>query len=244
MREMGFLSRKLTAKLHHFSFRESTTWNWDTVRSLFQTSTYHRWKQCPEPQVAVGVRYSPQSVASETDINAYAEAKVLRMEAERRLSKEGHTTAETGEELMSTGNTESQQDHLSTVPRGASTPMDEERATSTSLTALESALRIATASDSQLPELLPTLGEDHGDIVTIIPQSEDDNESSINEKPALPNNEPKVWFLADLSEGEETVEEASNAGSLSLYGIIPSATESGAEGEHETGSNALSQRDT
>ena len=90
------------------------------------------------------------------------------------------------------GTTEAQQDHLSSVPRGASTaiPIDEEGASNTSLTALKSALRIATASDSQLPEPLSTSREDHGGIVTIIPQSEDDNESSVYEVPALPNNEP------------------------------------------------------
>ena len=72
--------------------------------------------------------------------------------------QEGHAAAETREQLELTGTIEAHQDHLSTVPRCTSTPIsvDEEGASNTSLTALESAPRIAIASNSRLPELLPT----------------------------------------------------------------------------------------
>ena len=116
---------------------------------------------------------SPRSADSEPDVNAYAEAMVRSMEAEQHLSQKGHVVAETGEESELTRAIEAPQDHLSAVPRGTSTP------------ALESALRIAIASNSQQLELLPTSMQEHEDTAKTVPQSEDDNESSVYEVPAL-----------------------------------------------------------
>ena len=61
--------------------------------------------------------------------------------------------------------------------------------------------------------------------------------------PAVPNNEPKVRLLPDLSEGETTAEETSNVGSHSLYGSIPGVNESGAEVEDKSGPNTSLQQE-
>ena len=66
-------------------------------------------------------------------------------------------------------------------------------------------------------------------------QSENDNTSSVYEVPALPNSEPKVRFLADLSEGEKTSEETCSLEKPALYGHVPEIDESGAEAGDESG---------
>ena len=118
---------------------------------------------------------------------------------------------------------EGQTDQSVPIPRGASTPIPvgETEDSHLSLTALESALVIATSSGSQYPELLTAAEEVQGDQFRTAPQSEEDNTSSLYEVPALPGNEPKVRFLADLSEGEKTSEETSSLGKLALNGHIP-----------------------
>ena len=65
-------------------------------------------------------------------------------------------------------------------------------------------------------------------------QTDDDNDSSVYEVPALPSNDPKVRFLTDLSESEETAEETSPVGQIQLYGNIPNTSESGTEAGKES----------
>ena len=121
------------------------------------------------------------------------------------------------------------------IPRGASTPISigEAEESQLSLTALETAVVVAGSSGSQYPELLTATEETQGEQSKTAPQSEDDN--SVYEVPALPGNEPKVRFLADLSEGEKTSEETSSLGRPALYGHIPGIDESGTEAGDESG---------
>ena len=96
-----------------------------------------------------------------------------------------------------------------------------------SLTQLESTLRVATTSRTQLPELLSThdLSREHSGPSNL--QSNEDNDSSIYEVPALPSGEAIVRFLADLSEAEKTTEEASHVDLPFFMGIIQSFSSQG-----------------
>ena len=64
-------------------------------------------------------------------------------------------------------------------------------------------------------------------------QSNEDNDSSVYEVPALPSGETRMRFLADLSEAEKTTEEASHVDLPILYGKNPITSESGTEGGNE-----------
>ena len=97
---------------------------------------------------------------------------------------------------------------------------------------------------SQLPQLLPTSQKDPENSATTVAQIDDDNETSMYEVPALPSSGPRVRFLVDSSEGEETVEKASKPDCPLLYASIPNVSESGTEarGEKVSGTTKLPQR--
>ena len=101
------------------------------------------------------------------------------------------------------------------------------------LTQLKYTLRVAATSRTQLPELLPAhdLSREHSDPSNL--QSNEDNDSSVYEIPALPSGEARVRFLADLSEAEKTTEKTSHIDLPVFYGNIPIASESGTEGGDE-----------
>ena len=199
----------------------------------------------PEILAPASAFSSPQSVTSEVDVNSFAEAMVPRMEPKQGASQENQAIDEKEGESMSTEALEWQTDQSVPIPRGTSTPFFVEEAGEShlSLTALESALVIATSSNSQYPELLTATMEDRGHQFKTAPQSEDDNTSSLYEVPVLPSNEPKVRFLADLSEGEKTSEETCNLGKPALNGHVPGIDESGAEAGDESGSSTPLHQD-
>ena len=199
----------------------------------------------PEVLASASAFYSPQSATSEVDVNSYAGAIVQHLESKQGTDQDNQVTGRKEEELTTPDVLEEQTDQAVLIPRGASTPIPvggtEE--SHLSLTALESALEIATSSGSQYPELLTAAEEVQGDQSRTAPQSEDDNTSSVYEVPALPGNEPKVRFLADLSEGEKTSEGTSSLGKTALYGHIPGIDESGTEAGDESGPNAPHHQD-
>ena len=96
------------------------------------------------------------------------------------------------------------------------------------MAALESGLRVADTSGSQLPELLTLTPTKAAVPASGALSTDDDCESPIYEVPALPTQEHKVRFLTDLSEIENTAEESSSVTCPSLYGGIPGLSESGA----------------
>ena len=110
------------------------------------------------------------------------------------------------------------------------------------LAALESALKVAITSGSQLPELLFTSRLDADNSATPVPLTDDDNKSSVYEVPVLLSNEPEIRFLTDSSEGEKTTEEVSNVGCPTLYESIPTVSESCTEAGDESGFRVQSQR--
>ena len=190
-----------------------------------------------ETPVAANALFSPQSITSEVDVNSYADAVVQRMETQQFASQENRAMGEVDKELESTEIPERQTTQTDPIPRGTSTPIPIEEASDPhlDLTALESALVIATTSNSQYPELLTATKDNGNDLSRTALNSEEDNASSVYEVPALPNNEPKVRFLADLSEGEKTSEETSSFVRPSLYGHIPGLSESEANAGDESG---------
>ena len=120
-------------------------------------------------------------------------------------------------------------------PNLANTPFPPSEGVSldSSLTQLESTLRVATTSRTQLPELLSAHDSSREQSDLSNSRSNEDNDSSIYEVPALPSGEAKVRFLADLSEAEKTAEEVSHVDLPLLYGNNPVASESGTEGGDE-----------
>ena len=184
---------------------------------------------------------SPQSIESEVDVNAYAEAKMHEMEAERSktltqppvenpISAILHTEVSTGDLAPQ-----------ALIPIRSSTPVPEDvvGTSQVSLNALESGLRVVDNPGSQLPELLPATTVDAiTDATEKFPENED-CESSVCEAPVLPIHEPKVRFLADLSEPEKTGGETSSVDCPSLYGEIPGISESGEEVSYQHDATAV-----
>ena len=169
---------------------------------------------------------------------------VQHLESKQGTDQDNQVAGRKEGELTTPDILEEQTDQAVLIPRRASTPIPVGTEEShLSLTALESALVIATSSGSQYPDLLTAAEEVQGDHSRTAPQSEDDNTSSVYEVPALPGNEPKVRFLADLREGEKTSEETSSLGKTALYGHIPGIDESGTEAGDESGPNTPHHQD-
>ena len=186
---------------------------------------------------------SPQSVESEVDVNAYAEAKMHEMEAERSktlvqsladdpITAMSHAEVSTGDQVLQ-----------SIVPVRSSSPITVDAAgtSQASLNALESVLRVVDNPGSQLPELLPASRTDTTAAMTRKSPDDEDCESSVCEVPVLPMHEPKVRFLADFSEVEKTTGETSSVDCRSLYGGIPGISDSGGEMSDHHDVTVLSQ---
>ena len=123
--------------------------------------------------------YSPQSVTSEVDVNSYAEAMVQHLESKQGTDQENQVVDRKEGELTTPDVLEGKTDQSIPLPRGAGTPIPvgETEESHLSLTALESALVIATSSGSQYHELLTAAEEVRGDQSRTVPQSEDDTTS-------------------------------------------------------------------
>ena len=109
---------------------------------------------------------------------------------------------------------------ITTLRTSTPVPATDEWTASASLAALESGLQIAETSASQLPELLPASNQRPMETPGLAIQTDDDNDSSLYEVPALPS--------------EKTVEETSSTGQFQLYGNIPHTSRSGTEAGEES----------
>ena len=196
------------------------------------------------PQASTELSKSPRNADSEPDINDYAEAKIQSMEVEKLTAHEKLATITVEEEmrLLEVDETKRGLQSVTSVRSSTPIPGGDEGASNTSLTALESALRVAITAGSQLPKFLSSTHQDtEGSPTNVVQTDDDDHESSVYEVPALPSTEPKVRFSTDLCEGEKTVEEVSNIGCLPLCGSILSVSESGTEAGDETDSRITTQ---
>ena len=127
----------------------------------------------------------------------------------------------------------------------SSTPLPTDRKVdlSTSLSNLQSVLRVAITSGSKLPELVlatPTFGEEIVTLTTgektVTPQATDDETiSSICDVPALTGNEIQVKYLIYPSESEKTGDDTSELSSSFPFVRRAGGAESGTEGGDEYG---------
>ena len=167
---------------------------------------------------------STHSAASDPDVTSYAESMVQQMQQAQL------TTAQ-------------EEDHPESVPlqsqelvndppglvlttaenRRSSTPIqsDEEEVQEADLSALESALRVIEASESQLPELRNRNDSDQVSASGVQSRTDEDNASSICDIPALPGGDPKVRFAEGLGEEEESTGESRRLVPVELYGRPP-----------------------
>ena len=148
---------------------------------------------------------STGGIDSQTDANVYADATVRRLESSQ-TSEPSVAHVQTSVVLVGTQEPREQRESTPlSSPNLISTPFQPNEAVSLDLdlTQLESTLRVAVTSRSQLPELLSThdLSREHSDPSNL--QCNEDNDSSVYEVPALPSGETRVRFLADLSEAEK-----------------------------------------
>ena len=182
---------------------------------------------------------STRSADSDPDVTSYAESMVQQMQQAQLITAQEDDQSESaqlqGQEpvndppgIMST----------TTENRRSSTPIqsDEEEIQEADLSALESALRVIEASESQLPELRNRNESGPLDGSGVQPRTDEDNASSVCDVPSLPGGDPKVRFTEELGEEEESTGESSRLVPVELYGRPPFGPESGTECERETSS--------
>ena len=189
-----------------------------------------------DPQTVADLLNSPRSADSEKD----SDAKVQSMKSDG-LSSNAGLAALADETLLGIQIEEMASQGLpqiTTLRSSTPIPVTDEWAARTILAAVESGLRFVDTSASQLPELLHARSQNPEGTTATVVQTDDDNNSSVYEVPALPSGDPEVRFLTDLSESEKTVEESSNTGHQQLYRNIPNMSESGIEAGDESTSQA------
>ena len=182
---------------------------------------------------------STHSADSDPDVTSYAESMVQQMQQAQLITAQEDDQLESaqlqGQEpvndppgIMST----------TTENRRSSTPIqsDEEEIQEADLSALESALRVIEASESQLPELRNRDESGPLDGSGVQPKTDEDNASSVCDVPSLPGDDPKVRFTEELGEEEESTGESSRLVPVELYGRPPFGPESETECERETSS--------
>ena len=186
---------------------------------------------------------STHSADSDPDVTSYAESMLQRMQQTQLIA----THEENHPESVPLQSQEQVNDTpglvLTTAEnRRSSTPIqsDEEEVQEADLSALESALRVIEASESQLPELRNKNDSDQVDASGVQSRTDDDNASSICDVPALPGGDPKVRFAEGLGEEEEPTGESSRLVPVELYGRPPFGPEYGTECDGDTSSEGQS----
>ena len=177
---------------------------------------------------------STHSADSDPDVTSYAESTFHRIQQTQLIA----TQEENHPESVPLQSQEQVNDPpglvLTTAEnRRSSTPIqsDQEGVQEADLSALESALRVIEASESQLPELRNKNDSDQVDAGGVQFRTDEDNASSICDVPALPGGDPKVRFAEGLGEEEESTGESSRLVPVELYGRPPFGPESGTECE-------------
>ena len=95
---------------------------------------------------------------------------------------------------------------------------------------LEFFLNVAKNPESQLPEILTTVGSNQETAAQVPILTDDDNLSSLCDAPSLPGGQPKVRFFPSQGDGESSKE----ASHFELYGGNPVDSESGTDGGDES----------
>ena len=189
--------------------------------------------ESPRPENQLDQRASSKDDSDE-DVNTYAASVVCQKEKSPSYwtDQAGNAVAQVQQTLESatTGSGIVTQVRTSTpVPGG---PIE---AHPSSLTSLESALRITTTAESSLPELVPVaislIREHPGTYLS----AGEDTSSSIYEVPALPGLPDQRKLPNELSDAEKTEDEISRLGYHHAQNIAFGDPESGTEGGDESG---------
>ena len=239
MRQMNFYQGSIPPNFISFCLENQTSDETQVPANLSLDNPVETVVSAPHTSVLTQSQETKGSTDSEVDVTTFADEMVDMMEkAQTTIARSPDDTAT----VTSTGADDRTQERTETLVQElvrTSTPMlpDEEVLTQCNLSALESALRVATSSNSQLPELVAVVASPPNEETLTRAQSGDDNESSVYEVPALPVEKPKVLYLTDFSGSEQTADESSLAGCPPLYGTNPLEIESGAEAGGETGIN-------
>ena len=182
---------------------------------------------------------STHSAYSDPDVTSYAESMLQRMQQTQLIAthEENHPTSVP---LQSQEQVNDPSGLVLTTAenRRSSTPIqsDEEEVQEADLSALEFALRVIEASESQLPELRNETASDQVDASGVQSSTDEDYASSICDVPALPGGDPKVRFAEGLDEAEESTGESSRLVPVELYGRPLFGLESVTECEGDTSS--------
>ena len=138
------------------------------------------------------------SQGSSTDVTAYAEAMVLKMEQQQKSAPQEVS-------VLTSGFNADVPPAVEVTPitpddptiRRSSTPIlseEDEETCQADLSALESALQIIVTPESQLPELRDKTDPETANISGAPSRTDDENASSICDAPALPGVTPQVNF--------------------------------------------------
>ena len=175
--------------------------------------------------------FSPFNQEGEPDVTAYADVVVQRME---RTQEDVPEVVQQSVDIIPRG---AQGHQSSTLEVGSSgirrsstfiLPAGEDD-TEADLSALESAFKVAIDPDSQLPELLTTIGSNPESTVLVPAATDDDNVSSVCDIPLLQGGQPRVHFLGSQGEAERSDEDFKIDRS-ELYGQNTVDSESRTEG--------------
>ena len=182
---------------------------------------------------------STHSADSDPDVTSYAESMLQRMQQTQRIVT--HEEKHPASALLQSQEQANDPPELvltTAENRRSSTLIqsDEEEVQEADLSALESALKVIEASESQLPELRNKNNSDQVDASGIQSRTDEDNASSICDVPALPGGDPKVRFAVGLGDEEESTGESSRLVPVELYGRPPFGPEFETECEGDTGS--------
>ena len=182
-----------------------------------------------EPKNQLDQQISSKEDGSVEDVNTYA-ANIVRLK--EKSSFPGTEQAENTEVQTQQipGPITAGLDNTTQVRTSTPVPISPGEAHSSSLTSLESALRITTTAECSLPELVPVtsslIREHSGTHLSAC----EDNSSSVYEVPALPGLSSQKTLPNELIDAEKTEDEISRLGYHHTRNAIFGDPESGTEG--------------
>ena len=171
---------------------------------------------------------------SDEDINAYAD-NIVRLKEGSILSGTEHTVDTGAQAKQVPDHTTVGLNEASQIRTSTPVPVSQGDALSTSLTSLESALRVTTTAGSSWPELVPVtipLVREHSFRDTTL--RSEDTKSSVYEVPALPGLAAQKIPPTEMSETEKTEDEISRLEYQHAQNVTFGDTESGTEGGEES----------
>ena len=187
-----------------------------------------------EPENQFDRQTSSKEDGSDGDVNAYAD-NIVRLKEKSSLcgTEQAENTGVQTQQIPEP--TTAGLYNANRIRTSTPVPISQGEAHSSSLTSLESALRVTTTAESSLPELVPVtaplIREHSGTHLS----AGEDTASSIYEVPALPGLSTQKIPPIELSDAEKTEDEISRLGYHHTRNAAFGDTESGTEGGDESG---------